>query len=95
MFNIDRFGVVGVAHIGNDGEAEGAETAVGCDNRLWDRAHADDIGPNAAQKAVLGPRFEVRPGDGDRDTAVADEVRLAGDFCGCGNRLECCDRQRA
>ena len=61
-------------------EAERAQAAVDGDDHFGDGRHADDVGADPAQEAVLGPRFEVRAGDGDRHAAVGDEVFLAGDF---------------
>ncbi len=80
LFDVHRLGVVGVAHVGDDREAERAQAAVDGDDRFGNRRHADDVGADAAQEAVLGPRFQVRAGDGDRHAAMGDEVFLAGDF---------------
>ena len=80
LLDVGRLERVGEAHVGDDREAERAQAAVDGDDRLGNRRHADDVGADRPQEAILGPRFQVRAGDGDRHAAVGDEVLLPGDF---------------
>ena len=56
--------------------------AVDRDDHLGHGRHADDVGADLPQEAVLGPRFQVRAGHGDRHAAMDDEVFAAGRFRG-------------
>ena len=44
------------------------------DDYLGDSGHADDVGADAAQKAIFGAGLEVRPRHSDEDTLVADDL---------------------
>src|SRR5260221_809278 len=57
LVDMDWLGVVGVAHVGDDREAKGAEAAVSGHNRFGNGRHADDIRADAAEEAIFGPRL--------------------------------------
>ena len=56
--------------------------AVDGDDHLRHGGHADDVGPDHPQEAILGPRLQVRPRHGDEHALVGDDVLAAGDFEG-------------
>ena len=60
--------------IGDDGGGRNPEAEEPRQNDFRHRRHADDIGADGPKDAVFGSRLKVRPGDGDVDAAVGDEI---------------------
>ena len=65
-----RLQSIGQAHVGDDREAEATHLAMHGHDHLRHRGHADHIRPAGPQPAVLGPRLQVRTGDGHIDTPL-------------------------
>ena len=57
------------------------------DDYLGHRGHADDVGADAAQKAIFGAGLEVRPRHSDEDTLVADDSLFQGHSLGQGDKV--------
>src|SRR5579863_1012712 len=51
-------------------------------DHLWHGRHADDVGPDQTQEAVLGPRLQVGAGYGDVDAPMHGEILAPADLQG-------------
>ena len=56
-----------------------AQSGVNADDDLRHGGHADHVGADAAQEAVLGPRLQVRPRHRHEHALVADDLLFQGD----------------
>src|SRR5262249_7792431 len=63
----------------DEGQAEAAQAGVHRHDYLRHGGHADHVGADAAQVAVLGPRLQVRPRHHHVHALVADNPFLQGD----------------
>ena len=57
------------------------------DDHLRHRGHADHVGADGAQEAILGARLQVRPRHRDEDALVAGDLLLQGQALGQGDQL--------
>src|SRR5207248_2304769 len=62
--------------VGDDGKAHDLHLAVHADDHFRHRAHADHVGPDAAEEAILRSRLQVRPGYGDEHAFLQWDLLL-------------------